>query len=226
MSVKVENVEKVYLLGENQVQALKGVSMELNKGEFIALMGPSGSGKTTLLNLIGALDKPSKGNVYIDGKDIAALKEKELNDLRRRTIGFIFQFYNLIPVLSAFENVELPMLIAGIPKKEREERALQLLDIVGLAKRSDHRPDELSGGEQQRVAIVRALSNKPSVVLADEPTGDLDTKTGTEIMQVLRDLSHREGATVIVVTHDPIVANLTSKIFEMRDGKIHTVRVN
>jgi putative ABC transport system ATP-binding protein len=226
MSVKVENVEKVYRLGEIPVNALKDVSMELQKGEFVAVTGPSGSGKTTLLNLIGALDKPTKGKIYIDGKDLTTLKEKGLTNLRRHTIGYIFQFYNLIPVLSAFENVELPMLIAGTPKKEREERARQLLASVGLTDRADHRPDELSGGEQQRVAIVRALVNKPSVVLADEPTGDLDTKTGTEVMHALRDLSSSEEATVIVVTHDPIVADLASKIFEMRDGKIIRCRQN
>jgi putative ABC transport system ATP-binding protein len=220
LAVKVENVEKTYRLGEIPVSALKDISLNLEKGEFVAVMGPSGSGKTTLLNLIGALDKPTKGKIYVDGKDLTTLKEKDLTRLRRSTIGYIFQFYNLIPVLSAFENVELPMLIAGVPKQEREPRALQLLESVGLADRANHRPDELSGGEQQRVAIVRALANKPSIVLADEPTGDLDTKTGTEVMYALRDLSKREGATVIVVTHDPIVADLANKIFEMRDGKI------
>ena len=223
MSVKIENVEKTYKLGEILVPALKNTNIELKKGEFVAVMGPSGSGKTTLLNLIGALDKPTKGKIYVDGKDLTTLKEKELTKLRRRTVGYIFQFYNLIPVLSAFENVELPMLIAGLPTKERQERARQLLETVGLAERGDHRPDELSGGEQQRVAIVRALANKPSVVLADEPTGDLDSKTGKEVMQALRDLSRNEGATVIVVTHDPMVANLATRIFEMRDGRIITV---
>lgn len=220
MSVKIENVEKIYKLGEISVPALKSINMELEKGEFVAVMGPSGSGKTTLLNLIGVLDKPTKGKICIDGKDLTQLKEKELTNLRRGTIGYIFQFYNLIPVLSAFENVELPMLIAGTPSKERQERALQLLKTVGLAERADHRPDELSGGEQQRVAIARALVNKPSIVLADEPTGDLDTKTGKEVMHTLLNLSKTEGATVIVVTHDPIVASLASRIFEMRDGKI------
>lgn len=229
MSVQVENVEKVYKLGEIPVQALKDVSLELQKGEFVAIMGPSGSGKTTLLNLIGVLDKPTKGKIYIDGRDITKLKEKELTRLRRSTVGYIFQFYNLIPVLSAFENVELPMLVAGMARKEREERAHHLLEKVGLAGRENHRPDELSGGEQQRVAIVRALANKPSVVLADEPTGDLDSKTGKEVMQALRDLSSNEGATVIVVTHDPMVADMASKIFEMRDGRIiksRTIRQN
>ncbi len=226
MSVKVVEVEKTYSLGENKVHALKGINMELQKGEFVAFMGPSGSGKTTLLNLIGVLDKPSKGKIYVDGIDLTVLKEKDLTQLRRSTIGFIFQFYNLIPVLSAFENVELPMLIAGVSAKERETRAKELLKMVGLADRIHHRPDELSGGEQQRVAIVRALANRPSIVLADEPTGDLDSKTGKEVVQALRDLSNREGATVIVVTHDPTVAGMASRVFEMRDGTIIGERTN
>jgi putative ABC transport system ATP-binding protein len=220
LSVKVVDVEKIYRLGENKVHALKGVNLELHKGEFVAFMGPSGSGKTTLLNLIGVLDKPSKGKIYVNNTDLTILKERELTKLRRGTIGFIFQFYNLIPVLSAFENVELPMLIAGVPSKEREARAHELLKMVGLADRVHHRPDELSGGEQQRVAIVRALANRPSIVLADEPTGDLDSKTGKEVVQALHDLSNREGATVIIVTHDPVVASMTSRVFEMRDGLI------
>ena len=220
MSVKVENVEKTYLLGSTPVYALRNVSMAMEKGEFIALMGPSGSGKTTLLNLIGALDKPSKGKIYIDGKDLTTLNESDLTNLRRETIGFIFQFYNLVPVLSAFENVELPMLIAGKPKKEREKRVIQLLEMVGLADRVNHRPDELSGGEQQRVTIARALVNGPSLVLADEPTGDLDSKTGMQVMHALLDTSKNQGATVIIVTHDPVVANLVQKVFTMRDGAI------
>jgi putative ABC transport system ATP-binding protein len=226
MSVKVVEVEKTYKLGENKVHALKGINMELKKGEFVAFMGPSGSGKTTLLNLIGVLDKPTKGKIYVDDIDLTKLKEKELTKLRRGTIGFIFQFYNLIPVLSAFENVELPMLIAGVPAKEREVRAQELLKMVGLGDRSDHRPDELSGGEQQRVAIVRALANRPHIVLADEPTGDLDSKTGKDVIKALRDLSNREGATVIVVTHDPTVASLADRVFEMRDGCITSERFN
>ena len=220
MSVKVVGVEKIYSLGENRVPALKGITLELNKGEFVAFMGPSGSGKTTLLNLMGVLDKPTKGKIYIDGIDLTTLKGKDLTELRRSTIGFIFQFYNLIPVLSAFENVELPMLIAGVTAKDREARANELLKMVGLGDRIYHRPDELSGGEQQRVAIVRALANKPSIVLADEPTGDLDSKTGKEVVSALRDLSSREGATVVVVTHDPNVAAMADRVFEMRDGRI------
>ncbi|MGD6805918.1 MAG: ABC transporter ATP-binding protein [Candidatus Bathyarchaeia archaeon] len=226
MSVKVVDVEKTYSLGENKVHALKGINMELNKGEFVAFIGPSGSGKTTLLNLIGVLDKPSKGKIFVDNIDLTTLKEKQLTKLRRSTIGFIFQFYNLIPVLSAYENVELPMLIAGVPTKERENRAKQLLAMVGLSDRINHRPDELSGGEQQRVAIVRALANRPSIVLADEPTGDLDSKTGKEVVQALRDLSNREGATVIIVTHDPTVAAMASRVFEMRDGAIIKEHIN
>lgn len=220
MSVKVENVEKIYFLGSTPIYALRNVSMAMEKGEVIALMGPSGSGKTTLLNLIGALDKPSKGRIYIDGKDLTTLQDSDLTSLRRENIGFIFQFYNLIPVLSAFENVELPMLIAGKPKKEREERVIQLLEMVGLAHRIYHKPDELSGGEQQRVTIARALVNRPSLVLADEPTGDLDSKTGMEVMHALLDTSKDQGATVIIVTHDPAVANLVQKVFTMRDGAI------
>lgn len=189
-------------------------------------MGPSGSGKTTLLNLIGVLDKPSKGKILVDDIDLTSLKERDLVKLRRKTIGFIFQFYNLIPVLSAIENVELPMLIAGVPAKDRETRARELLQMVGLGDRLNHRPDELSGGEQQRVAIVRALANRPSIVLADEPTGDLDSKTGKEVVQALRDLSNHEGATVIVVTHDPSVAAMASRVFEMRDGAIMKEHVN
>lgn len=226
MSVKVIRVERTYILGENKIHALKGINMELQKGEFVAFIGPSGSGKTTLLNLIGVLDKPSNGKIYIDDVELHGLKEKELTRLRRGTIGFIFQFYNLIPVLSAFENVELPMLIAGVPAQERNKRANELLTMVGLADRINHRPDELSGGEQQRVAIARALANKPSIVLADEPTGDLDSKTGKEIINVLRDLSKHEGATVIVVTHDPTVAALASRVFEMRDGLIIKEHIN
>jgi putative ABC transport system ATP-binding protein len=225
MSVKVVEAQKTYRLGENQVQALRGVNLEIEKGEFVAFTGPSGSGKTTLLNLIGVLDKPTQGKIYVDEIDLTLLKEKDLTKLRRSTIGFIFQFYNLIPVLSAIENVELPMLIAGVKSKERENRAKELLNMVGLADRMNHRPDELSGGEQQRVAIVRALANRPAIVLADEPTGDLDSKTGKEVMNTLRDLSNHEGATVIVVTHDPTVASMASKIFEMRDGKIINVQV-
>lgn len=218
--VKTVDLEKVYRLGEVTVHALRGVNMELKKGEFVVVMGPSGSGKTTLLNLIGALDKPTGGEVYVDGENLAAMKERELTKLRRIKVGFVFQFYNLIPVLTAFENVELPMIIAGISKKERQERTKNLLQMVGLLNRANHRPDELSGGEQQRVTIARALANRPSIVLADEPTGDLDTTTGTEVMRALWEMAKRESVTVITVTHDPIVAEIADRILEMRDGQI------
>jgi len=218
--IETQDVHKIYRLGNLEVHALKGVSITLRKGEFVAVMGPSGSGKTTLLNLIGALDRPTSGKILIDGRDMTRMSEGELTELRRHKIGFIFQFYNLIPVLTAFENVELPMLIAGARKRERQGRALKLLQMVGLSQRADFRPEELSGGEQQRVAIARALANRPSVVLADEPTGDLDTKTGGDVMGALRTMSKKEGVTVVVVTHDPVVAEMTDRILLMRDGMI------
>lgn len=214
------DLEKEYRLGEVVVHALRGVGMELKKGEFVVVAGPSGSGKTTLLNLIGALDKPTRGKVYIGGKDLTAMNERELTRLRRNKIGFVFQFYNLIPVLTAFENIELPMIVAGVPKKKMQERTQELLEIIGLIERANHRPDELSGGEQQRIAIARALANQPSIVLADEPTGDLDTATGSEVMKVLREMSKREKVTAIIVTHDPVIAEMADRILEMRDGKI------
>lgn len=218
--VKVENLEKTYYLGRVSVPALRGVNVSFGRGEFVVIMGPSGSGKTTLLNIIGTLDRPTRGKVYVDGRDLTILGEGELTKLRRHKIGFIFQFYNLIPVLTAIENVELPLLTAGKPRKLASERAKKLLDLVGLAGRMDHLPDELSGGEQQRVAIARALANKPSLILADEPTGDLDSKTGTEVIQVLYDATKKENATVIVVTHDPIIGEKADRVLQMRDGQI------
>jgi putative ABC transport system ATP-binding protein len=217
--LKVENLVKTYKLGAVEVNALRGVNLEIKKGEFVAVMGPSGSGKTTLLNLIGALDKPTKGKVYIDGKDITSMHGRALTKLRRYTIGFVFQFYNLIPVLTAYENIELPLLVAGVSGKERKKRVKELLDLVGLTSRAKHRPDELSGGEQQRVAIARALANRPKLILADEPTGDLDSKTGREVILALRDLCKREGVSVLVITHDPIVAEMADRVLLIRDGQ-------
>jgi putative ABC transport system ATP-binding protein len=218
--IRVEKLVKIYQLGKVSIHALRGVSFDVAKGEFLVVMGPSGSGKTTLLNLIGAIDKPTSGRILIEGRDITILSEGELTKLRRHKIGFIFQFYNLIPALTALENVELPMLTAGMPRKDASQRAFQLLDMVGLAERVNHFPDELSGGEQQRVAIARALANKPSVILADEPTGDLDTKTGMEVVQMLHDTSKRENTTVIVVTHDPMITERADRILHLRDGNI------
>ncbi|MDH5376298.1 MAG: ABC transporter ATP-binding protein [Candidatus Bathyarchaeota archaeon] len=218
--VKAEGLEKTYYMGKVAVPALRGVNLAFKRGEFVVVMGSSGSGKTTLLNLIGALDKPTKGKVYIDGEDLTTLDEGKLTKIRRKKIGFVFQFYNLIPVLTAFENVELPMLISGKNKEDRRRRAFQLLEMMGLSDRSEHRPDELSGGEQQRVAIARSLANEPSIILADEPTGDLDTKTGQEVILALHDAAKKENVTVVVVTHDPVVTEKANRILEMRDGKI------
>lgn len=218
--IQVENLEKVYRLGRVSIPALRGVSFNVARGEFLVVMGPSGSGKTTLLNLMGAIDKPTGGRISIDEKDITTLGEGELTKLRRHKIGFIFQFYNLIPALTAQENVELPMLTAGVSRKDTSKRAFQLLEAVGLSERVGHFPDELSGGEQQRVAISRALANRPSLILADEPTGDLDTKTGMEVVQILYDTSKKENTTVIVVTHDPMIAEKADRILHMRDGQI------
>lgn len=218
--VRTANLRKEYRLGEVTVSALRGVNLEVGKSEFVAVLGPSGSGKTTLLNMIGALDKPTSGKVHINGEDLTAMSERGLTKLRRNKIGFIFQFYNLIPVLTAFENIELPMIITGMPKEEARRRTEELLQNIRLADRAKHRPDELSGGEQQRVAIARALANQPAVVLADEPTGDLDTVTGNEVMKILWEMSRQEKTTVIVATHDPAIIKMADRVLEMRDGRI------
>ncbi|TMI18258.1 ABC transporter ATP-binding protein [Candidatus Bathyarchaeota archaeon] len=202
------------------VNALRGVNLTLYQAEFVVITGPSGSGKTTLLNIIGTLDKPSSGKVLIDGDDITGMKDGQLTKLRRYKIGFVFQFHNLIPVLTALENVELPLLTAGVKPKAAQERARLMLERVGLKERLTHLPDELSGGEQQRVAIARALANHPKIILADEPTGDLDTKTGTEVVQIMYESAKKENASVLVVTHDPVVADRAERLFEMRDGMI------
>jgi len=220
VTVQVANLEKTYRLGNVTVNALRGVNLTLYEAEFVVVTGPSGSGKTTLLNIIGTLDKPSAGTVAIDGENITNLKDGQLTKLRRHKIGFVFQFHNLIPVLTALENVELPLLTAGMKPKAAKERAALMLERVGLKERFSHLPDELSGGEQQRVAIARALANHPKIILADEPTGDLDTKTGTEIVQIMYEAAKRENASVLVVTHDPVVADRAEKLFEMRDGVI------
>ncbi len=218
--VQVANLEKTYRLGNVMVNALRGVNLTLYQAEFVVITGPSGSGKTTLLNIIGTLDKPSSGKVSIDGEDITGMKDGQLTKLRRYKIGFVFQFHNLIPVLTAQENVELPLLTAGVKSKAAQERASLMLERVGLKERLTHLPDELSGGEQQRVAIARALANHPKIILADEPTGDLDTKTGTEVVQIMYEAAKKENASVLVVTHDPVVADRAEKLFEMRDGMI------
>jgi len=222
--VRLENLEKSYRLGRTTVEALRGVSLTLHEGEFMVVMGPSGSGKTTLLNIIGTLDKPTSGRAMIDGEDIAKMNDKQLTRLRRYKIGFVFQFHNLIPVLTALENVQLPLLTAGVGHKTSEVRANELLGRVGLRDRTDHLPDELSGGEQQRVAIARALANHPRINLADEPTGDLDTKTGSEVVQIMYAMAKEERTAVVVVTHDPIIAEKADRLLEMRDGQIIETR--
>jgi len=207
-------------MGKVDVPALNGVNFKVEAGEFMSVMGPSGSGKTTLLNLIGALDRPTEGKVIVHGTDISKLNDDELAELRNREIGFVFQFFNLIPRMTALENVELPLAFAGVPRDERRKRALELLEKVGLGDRLYHRPFELSGGQQQRVAIARALANDPSVVLCDEITGNLDTKAGEEIIRLLQKLNREQQKTFILVTHDPVVANATDRIVHMQDGII------
>ncbi len=223
-AVEAENLHKSYLLGATAVAALRGVDFSVRRGEFVAIMGPSGCGKTTLLNLVAAIDAPSRGTIRLEGVDLSRLTDDQAADLRRDRIGIVFQFFNLIPTLTAGENVELPMQFQGAGRGKRRERAMALLDRVGLRDRADHKPAELSGGEQQRVAIARALVNQPALVLLDEPTGDLDTATGTEIMALLRDLNRAEGTTILVTTHDPVVADVCTRIVRMRDGRIESDR--
>ncbi len=218
--VRLENVYKVYQMGTSEVNALRGVNLTVMNDEIVSIVGPSGSGKTTLLNIIGTLDKPTRGNVFLEGKNVSKMSERELTQIRRHKIGFVFQFHNLIPVLDALENVELPMIIAGKSREERKERAKHLLKLVGLEDRMHHRPSELSGGEQQRVAIARALANKPKLILADEPTGELDTDNSKLVMRILKEAVSEEGGTLIVVTHNEMVANMAKRIITIRDGKI------
>lgn len=221
--VECINLRKSYILGEIRVDALRGINMKINRGEMVSIMGPSGCGKTTLLNIIGSLDNPSSGQVLLEKNDISRASEQELTEIRRRSVGFIFQFYNLLPVLTALENVELPMLIAGIPKDERVKRATELLAKVDLLQRKDHKPDELSGGERQRVAIARALSNRPTILLADEPTGDLDTESGLAILNLLKEVNKTENQTLILVTHDSNIAKQANRVFHIRDGMISSI---
>lgn len=222
IAVQVDNLHKSYVLGSTAVGALRGVSLSITKGEFLALMGPSGCGKTTLLNLIGAIDTPSRGSVEVEGVHLETLSDDRLAELRRDRIGVVFQFFNLLPTLSARENVELPMQLRRTNREQRQQRAVHLLDRVGLKDRAEHKPAELSGGEQQRVSIARALANQPALVLLDEPTGDLDSATGGEILALLKDLNEREKVTMVVATHDPVVAGSCSRIVKLRDGQVDT----
>ena len=221
-AVRAENLHKAYVLGSNAVGALRGVDFSVQRGEFVAVMGPSGCGKTTLLNLVGGIDVPSRGSVWVDGIEISRLSDDALTDLRRDRLGYVFQFYNLIPTLTARENIETPMQFGGRSKSQRHERATALLSRVGLADRGDHKPAELSGGEQQRVAIARALANDPALVLLDEPTGDLDSATGKEILALLQQLNREEKVTLMVATHDAAVAAVSSRVVRLRDGKVES----
>jgi len=218
--VETDRVAKQYKRGKIPVAALNGVSMRVLRGEIVGIIGPSGSGKTTLLNLIGGLDTPSGGKVVVDGVDLGRLGESELAEYRLRKVGFVFQFYNLLSTLSALENVKLPMALANVPKKDQDDRARDLLKTVGLGDRLHHRPDELSGGEQQRVAVARALANGPSVILADEPTGDLDSKSAKRLMDLIKELRTDQKVTFVVVTHDPIVIAQCDRAYAVRDGKV------
>jgi len=217
---RIENVTRVYKIGKVETQALRGVSLSIQSGEFTALVGPSGSGKTTLLQLIGCLDQPSSGKVYINGKDVSHLNRNERDDMRRGTIGFIFQFFALIPTLTAFENIEIPLLLVGQNAHERRARVTELLEAVDLADRAHHRPDQLSGGEQQRVAIARALATKPSLILADEPTANLDTPNGKQVMEIMTRLNQETGVTFVFATHDPRVIPYARRQVTLRDGLV------
>ena len=217
--VEIRNVSKIYLLGGEEIRALDDVSLDIEAGEFISIIGPSGSGKSTLMQIVGCLDTPSKGTIRLDGTMIQDASPRQLAAIRNRKIGFVFQFFNLLPKLTVLQNVELPMVYGGVGGRERRERALSALQLVDLANRSKHRPSQLSGGQQQRVAIARALVNDPKIIFADEPTGNLDSHTGELILQLFRKLS-TEGRTIILVTHDPEIAALTPRRIEIRDGKI------
>jgi putative ABC transport system ATP-binding protein len=218
--VQAQGLKKTYKLGKTEVQALRGVDINASAGEFLSVMGVSGSGKSTLLHLLGGLDRPTEGTIKIDGVDISKLKDSQLADLRSKKIGFVFQFFNLLTRLTALRNVRLPLEIAGSSAKEAQKRALELLKLVGLEDRADHRPTELSGGEQQRVAVARALTNNPKIILADEPTGNLDTKTGMDILQLLKQLAKERGRTLIIVSHDLRVAELADRTINLRDGLV------
>jgi putative ABC transport system ATP-binding protein len=219
--IQLENIQKSYIMGKQELKVLKGISLEVFKNEYVALMGPSGSGKSTLMNLLGCLDSPSGGRYILNGKDVSKMADDDLADVRNKEIGFVFQQFNLLPRLTAAENVALPLVYNGTPKKLRTEQALEMLRRVGLADRSHHKPNELSGGQNQRVAIARALVNSPSIILADEPTGNLDSKTSVEIMKIF-DKIQSEGNTVILVTHEEDIANFAHRIIRLKDGVIES----
>ncbi len=223
--ISLNDIRKSYYLGKQELPVLKGINLTINSNEYVALMGPSGSGKSTLMNIIGCLDTPTGGQYVLNGKDVSRMEDDELADVRNIEIGFVFQQFNLLPRLTAWENVAMPLIYAGISKKEREERARAMLDKVGLGDRAHHKPNELSGGQSQRVAIARALVNNPSLILADEPTGNLDTKTSVEIMELFNTI-HAQGNTVVLVTHEEDIANYTHRVVRIRDGVVETDKRN
>ncbi len=219
---KINNATRVFKIGEVETRALRGVDLSINNGEFTALVGPSGSGKTTLLQLIGLLDQPTTGEVFINGTDATRLNRDQRADLRRGTIGFVFQFFALIPTLTAYENVEMPLLLNGKNPAERKARAMEMLDAVGLTDRANHRPDQMSGGQQQRVAVARALSINPTLVLADEPTANLDTENGRQVMDIMKKLNKDTGVTFVFATHDPRVIGYANRVVTLEDGLIQS----
>jgi putative ABC transport system ATP-binding protein len=223
MIIKTQGLKKIYQMGEEQVKALDGVDIELERGEYVAIMGPSGSGKSTLMNLLGCLDTPSEGEYWLNGHAVSTLNDDALAQVRNKEVGFVFQSFHLLPRYSALENVQLPLVYSNIPREERLERAKQVLEQVDLTDRIHHRPNELSGGQRQRVAIARALINQPSILLADEPTGNLDSNTGKEILNLFEHL-HTAGHTIILVTHDPEVASHANRIIRLRDGRVELDR--
>nr|VFJ42612.1 MAG: putative ABC transport system ATP-binding protein [Candidatus Kentron sp. DK] len=218
--IQVENVSKTYTLGKRRVEALRGIDLALSEGVFVAIAGPSGSGKSTLLNLLGCLDLPTSGRILLQGQDVSTMGDREQSALRNRFIGFVFQSFNLVPVLSAFENVEYPLVLLGIARRQRRERVAAMLKEVGLAEHAAHRPDTLSGGQRQRVAIARALVTRPGLVLADEPTANLDSKTGGEIIALMRALNREHGTTFVFSTHDPRVVDQAERVYRIEDGRL------
>lgn len=223
--IRIENLYKIYQLGTQQVNALDGVSLSINRNDYLAIMGPSGSGKSTMMNILGCLDTPTSGRYILGGTDVSQMEDGELADVRNKQIGFVFQSFNLLPRYSALENVALPLIYSGLPAHERREMAEKALETVGLADRMDHKPNELSGGQRQRVAIARAIINNPTIILADEPTGNLDTKTSVEIMNIFEKI-YSQGNTIILVTHEEDISRFARRIVRLRDGQIESDQIN